>query len=50
MGSKQTPAISFSSGEVDSVRKMGAGEMNPAAMGAALFLFGVGLERGLLEI
>lgn len=50
IGSKQTPAISFSSGEVDSGRKMGAGGMNPAAMGAALFLFGVGRERGLLEI
>lgn len=29
---------------------MGAGGMNPVAMGAALFLFGVGRERGLLEI
>lgn len=50
IGSKQTPAISFSSGEVDLGRKMGAGGMNPVAMGAALFLFGVGRERGLLGI
>lgn len=42
---EETPAISFSSGEVDSGRKMGAGGMNLVAVGAALFLFGVSLKR-----